>query len=258
MTSKTMAARFNILMAMAMVCCVAGAVPTPAPVSPCGTVAPVVTTVTTTPASPCGTVAPVVTTVTTTLASPCGTVAPVVSTVTTTPASPCGTVSPVVYTTVTTTPAPLAPTPAPVVYTTVTTTPAPPAPVGTYTTTPGATGTTTPGATYTTTPAGTYTTTPGATYTTTPAVAPAAKFAAEKVSDAEKKGSSLIQGSPIIIGLFSLLLASAAVGMIVRVTRSYRRTTRVTFNGRQVSHQDDACNDVLESDLEYSREPLIE
>jgi len=229
-----MAARFNILMAMGMVCCVAGsqerelaAEPEPAGYvtttepNPCATPGPVPTPA---PVSPCGTAAPVVTTVTTTPASPCGTIAPVVTTVTTTPASPCGTV----------------------------------APVGTYTTTPGGTYTTTPGGTYTTTPSGTFTITPGATFTTTPAVAPAAKFAAEKVSDAEKKGSSLIQGSPIIIGLFSLLLASAAVGMIVRVTRSYRRTTRVTFNGRQVSHQDDACNDVLESDLEYSREPLIE
>jgi len=101
-------------------CATAGPVPTPAPASPCGTVAPVITT-TTTPASPCGTVAPVITT-TTTPASPCGTVAPA-TTVTTTPAaaSPCGTVAPVA---------------------TVTTTPA-----GTFTTTPAATITTTPAGT---------------------------------------------------------------------------------------------------------------
>eukprot|EP00427_Karlodinium_veneficum_P022403 CAMPEP_0169103894 /NCGR_PEP_ID=MMETSP1015-20121227/22969_1 /TAXON_ID=342587 /ORGANISM="Karlodinium micrum, Strain CCMP2283" /LENGTH=230 /DNA_ID=CAMNT_0009165143 /DNA_START=79 /DNA_END=771 /DNA_ORIENTATION=+ len=190
--------------------------------NPCATAAPV---------SPCGTVAPV-TTVTTTPASPCGTVAPV-TTVTTTPASPCGTVAPVA---------------------TVTTTPA-----ATYTTTPAATYTTTPAATVTTTPAATYTTTPAATITTTPAgtvapaspcgtVAPAAKFAAKKVSDAEKGNASFIQGAPITVGLVSLLLVSAVVGMIVRVARSNSRSTRLTFNGRRLSRDEGAY--ALGSDVE--------
>mmetsp|Transcript_4572 Transcript_4572/g.7402 ORF Transcript_4572/g.7402 Transcript_4572/m.7402 type:complete len:269 (-) Transcript_4572:324-1130(-) len=229
-------------------CATAGPVPTPAPASPCGTVAPVITT-TTTPASPCGTVAPVITT-TTTPVSPCGTVAPVITT-TTTPASPCGTVAPA--TTVTTTP--VAASPCGTV-----------APVATVTTTPAATFTTTPAATVTTTPAATYTTTPAATITTTPAgtlapaspcgtVAPAAKFAMEQAGE-EKKGQTLIQrmaDTPITLGLFGLLLASAVVAMVVRASR---RSQRLTFTGRSVTVNDeDEYNGVPATDVE---QPFIE
>jgi len=225
-----MAVRFNILMAMAMLCCVAGAHERELAVEP----EPAAVYQTTTEASPCAigpvpTPAPV---------SPCGTVAPVpiVTTVTTTPASPCGTVAPAVYTTVTTTPG-----------TTVTTTPAPssaPAPAS-----PCGTVAPVPAGTYTTTPGATYTTTPGATYTTTPAqvtVAPAAKFAMDR-SAIEKKGQSLIQrmtDTPITFGLFSLLLASAVVGMIVRATRSYRRSTRLTFSGRTINYDGVPASDI--------------
>merc|ERR1712113_1136542 len=123
--------------------------------------------------------------------------------------------------------------------TTVTTTPCPtttpcttPAPT-TVTTTPGATVTTTPGATVTTTP-GTiapvnpcFTVAPPAPAGPCGTVAPAAKFALEQKAD-EKKNKSLFQrlgDTPITTGIFGLLLASAAIGMIVR---SYRRSTRMT------------------------------
>jgi hypothetical protein len=104
-----------------------------------------------------------------------------------------------------------------------------PCPTTTPCTTPGPT-------TVTTTPCPT--TTPCTTKAASPCgtVAPAAKFALEQKAD-EKKDKSLFQrlaDTPITTGVFGLLLASAAIGMIVRVGRSYRRANRVTFTGRSI------------------------
>jgi len=79
-------------------------------------------------------------------------------------------------------------------------------------------------------------------------------------SAVEKKGSALIQrvtSTPITFGLFSLLLASAVIGMGVRVTRSYRRSNRLTFNGRTITSDDRDYDIVAASDIE-SNQPFIE
>jgi hypothetical protein len=58
---------------------------------------------------------------------------------------------------------------------------------------------------------------------------------------AGKKGQSLMQRMtdvPITFGLFGLLLASAAVGIIARATRSYRRSTRLTFTSPSVDFEE--------------------
>jgi len=83
-------------------------------------------------------------------------------------------------------------------------------------------------------------------------VAPAAKFALDQVS-AEKKDPSLIKRmaeTPITFGLFSLLIASAVVGVGVRATRRYRRSTRLTFTGRTVAGE---YEDVPASDIESNQ-----
>mmetsp|Transcript_23514 Transcript_23514/g.37621 ORF Transcript_23514/g.37621 Transcript_23514/m.37621 type:complete len:183 (-) Transcript_23514:137-685(-) len=137
------------------------------------------------------------------------------------------------------------------------------APVTTVTTTPAGSpcGTVAPVVTVTTTPAATYTTTPAATVTTTPrggaaasspcAIAPAAKYGGKKM-DTETTTSSFIQSFPVTIGLFSLLTAAAAVGMIVRVVRSSNRSQRLTFTGRRLSRNSEE-NDLLTEDIEANQ-----
>lgn len=241
--------------------------------SPCGTVAPAPVTYTVAqyapaPASPCGTVVPAATytttpgvtytttpaaTYTSTPAATYTTTPAVTYTVTQyalPPASPCGTVAPAV---------------------TYTTTPG-----ATYTTTPAAIYTTTPAAayttiTYTTTPEATYTTTPRATHTATPAstyappasapaspcgtIAPAYKFASQQAPVDEKitTGFQRAIDAPITMGLLCLLLGAAAIGMIVRASRSSHRLHRLTFDCRRMSREYNQAP----SDLECNR-TLIE
>jgi hypothetical protein len=64
---------------------------------------------------------------------------------------------------------------------------------------------------------------------------------------AEKKDPSLFQATPVTIGLFGLLVASVAIGMVVRFRRS-RRATRLTFNGRTMSSEGNF--NALEADVE--------
>jgi hypothetical protein len=72
----------------------------------------------------------------------------------------------------------------------------------------------------------------------------------------EKKGQTLIQrmaDTPITLGLFGLLLASAVVAMVVRASR---RSQRLTFTGRSVTVNDeDEYNGVPATDVE---QPFIE
>jgi hypothetical protein len=125
----------------------------------------------------------------------------------------------------------------------------------------------------------TYTTTPKATVTTTPKVttttkfnpcAPNAKYAVDEVAAknkkvavdqvAAKKGQSLIQrmgNFPIASGFFGLLLASAVLGMAVRIVASRRRSTRMSFVGRTITGQEGGYESVPGSDLE-SNQALME
>jgi hypothetical protein len=72
----------------------------------------------------------------------------------------------------------------------------------------------------------------------------------------EKTGQSLIQrmaDTPITLGLFGLLVASAVVAMVVRASR---RSQRLTFTGRSITVNDeDEYNGVPATDVE---QPFIE
>jgi hypothetical protein len=57
--------------------------------------------------------------------------------------------------------------------------------------------------------------------------------------------------TPITLGLFSLLLASAVVGLLVRATR---RSTRVTFTGRAIVTHERDYSGVSQSDVEAAIE----
>jgi len=62
--------------------------------------------------------------------------------------------------------------------------------------------------------------------------------------------------TPITFGLFSLLLASAVVGMVVKATHSYRRQTRLTFTGRTIASDDCDYDGVASSDIESNQQFL--